>query len=175
MGASIKDEAMRALEGSLATAVAHTTALEAQLAACQSELSAAHARAASAAAERDQSLADARAAQLALAERDEKIEELSSALQKSETHAEQADSRLIRLLGAGQQLVGKAGTAVLSAQEISAKARPLEENLLPIPTGPPRSPRATAPPLPVEAQPRRTRARARRCLVQCHGTAQGEL
>merc|ERR1719393_421810 len=104
MGSFIKDEAMRALESSLATAVAHTTALEARLAATTSELSVVQANAA---AERDLSLADARSLRSALVERDEKIEELLATLQKSEARAEKAEEGLIQLIGAGQQLMGK--------------------------------------------------------------------
>ena len=79
----------------------------------------------------------------ALAERDEQLAQLKvqlgQALLESEAESEKSRSRLMALLTAGQEVVGKLGTAVLSAHDASAKPRPLEEIITPVATGAPRA------------------------------------
>ena len=66
--------------------------------------------------------------------------ELSAKAEESTAESEQAKQRLMAMRQAGQLLLGKLGVAVLSAQEMKTKARPLEEKLIPIATGAPRAP-----------------------------------
>ena len=132
--ASIKDEAMRALEGSLASTVELNKSLEAKLSASENSLADARAESAKLALE-------AQELRAALAERDEQLAQLKvqldQALLESEAESEKSRSRLMALLTAGQELVGKLGTAVLSAHDASAKPRPLEEIITPVATGAP--------------------------------------
>ena len=132
--ASIKDEAMRALEGSLASTVELNKSLEAKLSASENNLADARAESAKLALE-------AQELRAALAERDEQLAQLKvqldQALLESEAESEKSRSRLMALLTAGQEVVGKLGTAVLSAHDASAKPRPLEEIITPVATGAP--------------------------------------
>jgi hypothetical protein len=125
---SIKDEAMKALESSLASTVELSKSLETKLSASESELAVARAESAKLARE-------ALELRAALAERDEQLSQLKAKAAESEAEAEQSRRRLMALRQAGQEVVGKLGTAVLSAQEASAKPRPLEEILAPLATG----------------------------------------
>ena len=125
---SIKDEAMKALESSLASTVELSKSLETKLSASESELADAHAESAKFARE-------ALELRAALAERDEQLTQLKAKAVESEAEGEQSRRRLMALRQAGQEVVGKLGSAVLSAQEASAKPRPLEEILAPVATG----------------------------------------
>ena len=128
--ASIKDEAMKALEGSLASTVELSKSLEAKLSASENNLADARAESAKLARE-------AQELRAALAERDEQLAQLKAKAVESEAESEKSRSRLMALLTAGQELVGKLGTAVLSAHDASAKPRPLEEIITPVATGAP--------------------------------------
>ena len=130
--ASIRDEAMKALEGSLASTIEHNRQLEAKLSAASSELATVNAKRATETAEMHELRA-------ALEERDAQIEKLSSKAEESTAESEQAKQRLMAMRQAGQLLLGKLGAAVLSAQEMKTQARPLEEKLIPIATGAPRA------------------------------------
>ena len=125
---------MRALEGSLASTVELNKSLEAKLSASENSLADARAESAKLALE-------AQELRAALAERDEQLVQLKvqlgQALLESEAESEKSRSRLMALLTAGQELVGKLGTAVLSAHDASAKPRPLEEIITPVATGAP--------------------------------------
>ena len=125
---NVKDEAMKALESSLASTVELSKSLETKLSASESEL--ADARAESAKLSRE-----ALELRAALAERDEQLAQLKARAVESEAESEQSRRRLMALRQAGQEVVGKLGTAVLSAQEASAKPRPLEDILTPVATG----------------------------------------
>ena len=115
---------MKALESSLASTVELSKSLETKLSASESELADARAESAKLARE-------ALELRAALAERDEQLAQLKVKAVESE----QSRRRLMALRQAGQEVVGKLGSAVLSAQEASAKPRPLEEILTPVATG----------------------------------------
>jgi len=125
---------MRALEGSLASTVELNKSLEAKLSASENSLADARAESAKLALE-------AQELRAALAERDEQLAQLKvqldQALLESKAESEKSRSRLMALLTAGQEVVGKLGTAVLSAHDASAKPRPLEEIITPVATGAP--------------------------------------
>jgi len=125
---------MKALEGSLASTVELNKSLEAKLSASENNLADARAESAKLALE-------AQELRAALAERDEQLVQLKvqlgQALLESEAESEKSRSRLMALLTAGQEVVGKLGTAVLSAHDASAKPRPLEEIITPAATGAP--------------------------------------
>ena len=125
---NVKDEAMKALESSLASTVELSKSLETKLSASESELADARAESAKLARE-------ALELRAALAERDEQLAQLKAKAVESEAESEQSRRRLMALRQAGQEVVGKLGTAVLSAQEASAKPRPLEDILTPVATG----------------------------------------
>ena len=141
---------MRALEGSLASTVELNKSLEAKLSASENSLADARAESAKLALE-------AQELRAALAERDEQLAQLKvqldQALLESKAESEKSRSRLMALLTAGQEVVGKLGTAVLSAHDASAKPRPLEEIITPVATGAPppdahaRCPKRLSPPL----------------------------
>ena len=119
---------MKALESSLASTVELSKSLETKLSASESELADARAESAKLARE-------ALELRAALAERDEQLAQLKVKAVESEAESEQSRRRLMALRQAGQEVVGKLGTAVLSAQEASAKPRPLEDILTPVATG----------------------------------------
>ena len=125
---SIKDEAMRALEGSLTSTLEQSKSLETKLSVTESEL--ATVRTASAKLSRE-----AQELRAALAERDEQLAQLKLEVAESEAESEESRRRLVALRQAGQAVVWKLGPAVLSAQEACAKPRPLEDNLIPVSTG----------------------------------------
>ena len=118
--ASIKDEAMKALEASLVSSIELSKSLETKLSVRDREL-------ATARIELNKFASEAREQQAALAERDETIALLKAEAQESQAESEQTWQRLMALRQAGQDAIGRLGPAVLSAQEASAKPRPLEE------------------------------------------------
>lgn len=132
---SIKDAAMKALESSLQQTVERSQQLENQLNASNAELLATRAASTTTRASLDTRTAEVAELRAALAERDAQLGQLRNATDESEAQRKQAQQRVVRLRAAGQELIGSLGAAVLTAQEASAKPRPLEQNLLKVPAG----------------------------------------
>lgn len=126
---------MRALESSLQQTVERSQKLEDQLASANAELLAMRATGSTVSATLDTRTAEVGELRAALQERDAQLAQLRNATDESEAQRKQAQQRVVRLRSAGQELIGSLGAAVLTAQEASARPRPLEENLLKVPAG----------------------------------------
>ena len=112
----IKDEAMRALEASLASSVEHRTVLETKLSASEQVLSAVRTKL-------NKSASEAREQRAALAERDETIAALKLKAQASEAESTQTRQRLVALRLAGQARQPKSARTRHNHTSIPTRAR----------------------------------------------------
>lgn len=126
---------MKALESSLQQTVERTQQLENQLTTANAELLATRAASSTASAALETRTAEVAELRAELAEREAQLAQLRNATDESEAQCKQAQQRVVRMRAAGQELIGSLGAAVLTAQEASAKPRPLEQNLLKVPAG----------------------------------------